>query len=235
MVFIPCSKCDSGWLINEETEEATECECLIKFQHTVEAESIILKSNLPLKIKDYEISSYIGNDEEKNLPKLQKFISSYQEKFKNIHLWVVGTNSTQKTTVSSWVGKEIARKGNTVYYTTMQQLVQNLWSFSFDEKLIPLVSAYNESDLLIIDEAFDETKVNLWKSGAQLPCLDSFLRTRLESLRKSTIFVSNIQINDIPEKFGFSMRELINRNCHPLEFKDSINLKNDFDVEDLWK
>jgi hypothetical protein len=233
--FRNCGKCNNGWLISGD--DAEKCECLIKFQEDEQNKNIVANCNLPKDIENYSIEKYIGSDEEGNIPKLKIFIDKFEEKFRSIHLYCFGINATQKTTCISWLGREIAKKGNIVNYLTMQELTRFLCSEQFNEELSCLVEKYNDSDLLILDESFDKSKVSIWKSGHQLPFLDEFLRKRLERNKKSTIFISNVKIEDISLDFGLSLKSLIERNCKNtcLEFKDNVSLKNDFDIKKLWE
>jgi len=87
--------------------------------------------------------------------------------------------------------------------------------------------------MLIVDDAFDPKKITLYKSGYQLPFLDTFFRRRIEGLKKAICFTSNVPISEIGGTFGQSIQALIKRSApDPMEFSDEIN---DFDVEDLWK
>jgi DNA replication protein DnaC len=235
--FVCCRECINGYIFSEDREEAKKCTCLIKWQEKIENESIINNSNLPVQITNYSIENYIGPDNNKNISKLKKFIDEFETKYKSIHLYAFGKNSVQKTTVLSWVGKELAKNGFTVYYSLMNELIKDLVNFQFKPELEDKIERYNNVDCLILDESFDINKVNLYKSGYQLSFLDEFLRNRLERNKKSTIFISNINYNEINESFGISLSELIKRNCSSsnLIFEDSINLQNNFNVEELWK
>lgn len=233
--FINCRKCSNGWILNKETEEATKCQCLITYENKIANEIYIQKSNLSENIKDYDISMYIGNDENKNIDKLKQYINDFKETFKTVNLYIQGANSTQKSTVCSWLGKEICKKGFNVYYCLMNNLIKDLCNEQFDEKLKEKIDKYNDTDLLIVDESFDKMKNLIYKSQYQISFLDQFLRNRIENNNKATIFISNIEIGKIDDIFGISIKELIRRSCYQLEFKDNVNIKNDFLVKDLWK
>lgn len=233
--FCSCRKCQNGWVINED--EAEKCVCLKKYQEEVENELLVETSNLPQQIKDYSIDKYIGADELKNLPKLDKYVKEFKEKYSKVHLFIYGSNSTQKTTVMSWVAREIAKEGSSVHYCLMNEIVKDLMNEQFDEKVKIKIDKYYESNLLLIDEAFDLKKLQLYASGYQISFIDEFLRTRLERHKKSTIFISNVEIEDIDIKFGTSIIELVKRNCSrsTFVFKDKVSIVNDFDPKnDLW-
>jgi DNA replication protein DnaC len=235
-IFRSCRKCKKGWIIDEEN--AQKCLCLIEWQNKVENEIIINNTNLPISIKDYNIKDYIGPDNNGNLIKLKKYIAEFGLKFKQVHLYISGANSSQKTTVVGWLGKEIAKLNHTVLYCTMNEMIKDLIAVERNSELEEKIIRYKESDLLIVDEAFDLTKLVLYQSGYQLSFIDTFLRERLERNKKSTIFISNVYLDLIDLKFGKSLIELIRRNCESSKmmiFEDSINLRNSFEIKDLWK
>jgi len=234
MDFIPCEKCNNGWII--ENDEALKCSCLQDYQNKIRDSFLIENCNLPKSINNYSIRSYIGPDINQNISKLIKYIEEFENKFKEISLYVFGSNATQKTTVLSWCGLEIAKKGFSVLYITMQNLIKDLCNEQYKEELNEIIEKYNSMDLLILDESWDKQKLTLYRSGYQLPFIDDFLRKRIEKNKKATIFISNISIKDMHDDFGLSLKSLIERNCRntQLEFLDNINLKNNFEVKDMW-
>ena len=197
------------------------------------------KSNLPFYINDYDINTYIGKDVNKNIYKINKFIQNFSNKFIHIHIYIYGPNSTQKTTIASYVGRELLKKGYLVKFILMNNLIKFLQDYMFERENEELSKEYKcilNSDYLIIDDSFDPKKVTVYKSGYQIPFLDSFLRERLEILNKSTCFTSNIQVDNIQEDiYSISIKQLMKRNVQELFFNENINLKDDFEINDLWK
>jgi DNA replication protein DnaC len=235
--FRACTKCDHGWILNEKTEEVEKCPCLKKYQDLLESENLFNSANLPVLPENYSLStSYIGPDKNENLKKLEIFVRQFDSKFNSISLYVVGTNGVQKTTVITAVGRQLMLSGFSVKYVLMNELIKLLTNEQYLEENQLKVKEYKECDLLIIDEVFDKQKVTLYKSNYQIPYLDEFLRIRVEKERKSTIFISNVKIEDIHNDFGTSLKSLMERNCKQstLVFEDSINLRNSFEVKDLW-
>lgn len=234
--IIYCRKCKNGWIFNNETEEVTKCLCLIKYQESIEKDSIIKNSNLPINTLSYDINSYIGPDKNNNIDKLKKYVNEFDEKFRHISLYISGNNSTQKTSVVSWVGLQLALKGFSVNYCLMNELVKDLSNLQFNDELNKKVDKYKSVDILIIDESMDLEKVTLYKSNYQIPFLNEFIKERIERNKKATIFISNVYLKEIDNIFGKSLKTMMERSCNELIFEDNINLiKNEFEVNDLWK
>lgn len=235
--FISCGKCQNGWIVDNNNEEVLKCECLKTYQNNIHLDFIQRESNLPILPNSYDITKYIGNDKAKNIDKLNKYINEFSNKFKHVHLYVYGSNSTQKTTVINWVAREIIKHGFSVKYILMNELTKILTKEQYEENIEEIIRSYYNYDLVILDESFDKKKLTLYRSGYQLPFIDQFLRNRLEKYRKSTIFISNVSPQNIHDDFGSSLKKLIERNCSnsSLEFIDNVNIKDNFNTEDLWK
>lgn len=192
---------------------------------------------------DYTWDSYIGTKSIKSVEKLKRY-SSETEKFKDKSLYVYGKNSTQKTSMCKVLGKELIRNGKTVKYILMQDLIDILCDCTdFNEE-----TAHNASmermrllnvDYLIIDECFDRTKVMVYKSGFQIPYLDTFLRKRLEENRKPIVFISNVEPSRIEDSgYGASINALVKRNTTGavLEFLDDFyDSSNEYAIRDIFE
>ena len=121
-------------------------------------------------------------------------------------------------------------KTHKVQYILMNNLIttiiENTGPFNNEEepKSFALYERCKECDLLIIDESFDKSKVTLYKSGYQIPFLDSFLRERLEVNNKNTMFISNTYPSQIAGAgYEKSLQDLVERNTKStfLEFYDN--------------
>lgn len=193
------------------------------------------KSGLSDFMLNYNINNYCGPDEQGNLKKVNKYINEFDDKYKSVHLCFFGSKTgVQKTTIASYIGRELLKKGKKVQFTLMNNLI----------KLLTEISSYKEDkekndkyqnilncDFLIIDDCFDPKKVTMYKSGYQLPFLDSFLRERLEVVRKATCFTSNFSPGDIDENvFGQYIKDVVIRNVVSLFFRDNITI----DVKNLF-
>jgi DNA replication protein DnaC len=154
-------------------------------------------------------------------PKLQKYVDNFKTHYYNRNLYFWSTkNATQKTTTASIIAKELILQGLSVSFILFSDLATTLMKENFHEEVADSVQRLLKSDLLILDDAFDPSKVTLYKSGYQIPLLDSFLRERLEQHQKATIFTANVSPTGIIEdKFGKSLCNLIQRSVVGLEFR----------------
>jgi len=238
--FEPCGKCHNGWKFRHDKngeEIAIKCSCLENYQKEQLTNVALKKANISTKVTDFSLKEdYIGNDDNGNIPKLIKYIDEFEERFSKVSLYLWSEqNSTQKTTVASIIGKELILKKYKVKLILMDTLIKLLQDASFDKEKEILLEQYSKADLLIIDDCFDKAKMTVYKSGYQFAFIDSFLRNRLEVVTKATIFTSNVCPTTISKSFNISIEKLINRNVYPMEFKDSIELKNDFNPENIWE
>ncbi len=224
-------------LVHEDGEESyRETKEWKEYKQEKRIKVLIESSNIPPHSLSLGLDDYIGEDRKK-IDKLKIFIDKFEKKFHKIHLYFWSLeNGTQKTTIASIVGKELLKKGFSVQFILMNQLINLLSEEKFNPEHTDILSPIRQTDFLIIDDSFDRKKSTIYKSGFQLPFLDQFLRTRLELDRKSTCFTSNISIDLIDESlFGSSMKQLIKRSIiDPLHFGSSYELRNNFNPEDLW-
>lgn len=238
--FESCGKCNDGWKYRVDKngeENAIKCSCLTQYQKKESIRIKLEKANISTKALDFNLDeTYIGPDVDGNIKKIKKYIEQFKEKYSKISLYFWSEeNSTQKTTVASIIGKELIIKGLKVRLILMDTLIKLLQDSSFDKDKEALLLDYSTADLLIIDDCFDKAKMTVYKSGYQFAFIDSFLRHRMEVATKATIFTSNVNQSSIGQAFNISIEKLVKRNTYAMEFKDSIELKNDFNPEDIWE
>lgn len=211
-----------------------------RYRKAVELEFKLKKSGIPSFIINYNIKDdYIGNKESDSYKKSLYYVDNFS-KFKDKVLYFYGHRGTQKTTVAYWIAKELTIKGVNVKYTTMKRLIDKLANVQFNKELEWELSEHANSDLLIIDRAFDKDQVTVYKSGYQLAFLDSFLRERIENRCNATIIISNNSIDEISlNKFNPDLEDLVRRYTESIgtviEFKDHYTEKDNFEIEDLWE
>jgi len=235
--FAPCGECADGYIY--ETEETVKkCNCLLNYQKRQRLRLSLHKANIPHDtIIDYNIRHYIKGQSYDNVKKLKFYVDNFIESFSDKQLYMWGKPGTQKTTLSFWIGKELIKRGCSVYYILMNDLVKDLQREGFEETTD--LSKYYNVDCLIIDRAFVGDQVTLYKSGYQIPFLDNFLRKRIDQLQKAIIFISNADVDSISiNGFGEDIQDLIIRKTKPygsvFEFKDHYTLKDDFNTINLW-
>lgn len=227
-----------------ERYEEIEGEDGIELVETDEWRSYQLSQQVKTRIRlanlDEPDREYRGPDRLKNLPKIERYVESFIDpepavnaRFRRagLYLWS-RQNGTQKSTVAKRIGRGVIRAGLSAHMLLMSDLLVALTKKDFDDADPWLLEVVDAVDLLIIDDAFDPKKVTVYKSGYQLPYLDTFLRRRIEANKRAIIFTSNIPIDEIGGTFGPSIQALVRRSTAPLEFSDGID---DFDISDLWR
>lgn len=196
----------------------------------------------------YNENSYVGQKSSHEVSKLKKYIDNFVEKdprFMSTVLYMYGPHGTQKTHLAQWIGLSLLNYNFKVQYTLMQTLITSLSpefnnSKEQDEDKQSLADSLLNADCLIIDESFQAEKVTLYKSKYQLPFLETFLRTRIDILQKSTIFISNVKPSEIDANgFEKSLESFVQRNTVAkktlLTFEDVYDeLQNQFDVEGIF-
>lgn len=179
-----------------------------------------LKStNLSNEVLEYKWEDYIGNISKANIDKLKKVLDFLNSEnkffFKNAIYYFYGPNGTQKTHTSKTFALELLKKGFSVYFTSMQNLLRDLTDLDSnndeESEVFNRISLAKEADFLFLDESFDKSKVTMFKSGFQLPFLDSFIRDKIQE-GKAIIFISNINYTNIEEFAGKSIFDFIYRN-----------------------
>lgn len=199
-----------------------ECKCHKEWREAKELSAKLKKANIT---PDYTFDDYKGTNSLQDLEAL-KSIAKKADFFshkKMVYLW--GPNGTQKTSMVQALGKELIKQNYKVQYLLMQDLINTLMpDFSADdEEKKRIAKKLQDNDFLIIDEAFDKTKVTLYNSGFQIPFLDSFLRTYFDTNKGSIIFVSNKKPEEIAQQgFGESLQNFVQRNTRTslLMFED---------------
>jgi DNA replication protein DnaC len=222
--FVPCRKCNQpvgsripiGFYEDTETRNGQtytvirECEHHKKWYDDNMISHQYKEAGFQEKLFGYDLSSYLGEKSRSNLDRLRNFTNVF-DKAKDAILYFQGPNSCQKTTVAHWVGAEIMRRHYSVAYFAMKKLMDVLWNSQREDDLKSQIEEWQKKDYLIIDEAFDKTKLILWSSGVQLGLLDDFIRTRVHNGR-GILFVSNKRIEDIvKEGFSESIKSLLER------------------------
>lgn len=239
--FMPCRRCASdekssrpeGYLyvsLLNGQQGLQECNCHRQWREKAELLHRAKKASLwydDISLRYLPSQNYVGKNSYCNVQKLYDFLANLDNiKYRSASLYLYGPYGTQKTTLSQWLGRSILLKGYSVRYVTMQQLISELSSaFDSDEAKQRNVENLLSVDFLIIDEAFTKSKVVLYKSGYQLPFLETFLKERMDLRKKSCIFVSNTFVRDIASQgFGESIQNFIDRSITSkktdLEFLD---------------
>lgn len=238
--FTSCGLCIDGFL--EKGGVAQRCDCRRRYEedtrllfHLYEANLITQSSSLEqaLRVRDYNLDLYRGPDEQENIPKIKKFLDQFDTRYSHIHLYFQGTYGTQKTTLARYMGKELVLRGKSVYYTFLNDLMRIICNDRDEEKLA-LSDKILNCDFLILDEV-EEKKLVLYKESQwQMRHYLSWIKQRLEGIRKSTLFISNTDITNIGPSYDGAVKDLLQRETTETtlifediyaKVRDKINLK----------
>ena len=230
--FIPCRKCSNkpgpkpGFIYSEKNNYSIiiECPCHISWR---KAQELQFKMESSLINPDYSFDDYKGTKSLTEFEAFKYFGLNYNKyNYKTmVYLW--GKNGCQKTSMAQALGKLLLENNFSVQYTLMNTLLNNLVTDFNEETSLAknnFIKRCLDVDLLIIDEAFDPKKVTMYKSGYQIPFLDTFIRNRFEIHKKSILFISNVSPSSISkDDFGTSLQNLIERNTREscIEFRDN--------------
>lgn len=216
--FNPCDKCKNsirpGYILkkNEEGYEVfVECDCHKKWKKETLLEVKCRESGISTI---HYFSDYLGKKSSRELGYIKDIANNFN-KYRNKVMYLYGKNGTQKTSTSLALGRELIDKGWSVYYIGMNDLINLLVKVnSFDENTeqdLFILDKIKDCDLLILDESFDSEKVTIFKSGYQIPFLDTFLKNRFDRDGKAILFVSNILPTCI-SGYGESLKDWVIRN-----------------------
>lgn len=220
--FYKCNKCDkNGFVIKNGI--ATLCDCRKTYEMELKSSDILLKSGLLTenstyegfkKLINYSFDDYKGKDENGNIKRIKKYVDEFDRSdkpFKNMHFYIWGEQGTQKSYTLRTMLVNLACKGKSVYYTFLKNLISLIIESDRDENAKSKLNYIMNVDVLVIDE-FEEKRANLWTSGYKENTLITWLKDRLEVIRKSTFFISNDSIETMKQsKFGELYGDLLDR------------------------
>ena len=231
-----CNKCDSnGFIVGESS--AVKCKCRKQYEYELSASNILLQSGLLTenstyedfkKLINYSFDDYKGKDENENIKRIKKYVDEFERSdkpFKNMHFYIWGEQGTQKSYTLKGMLAKLACKGKSVYYTFLKNLISLIIESDRDENAKSKLNYIMNVDVLVIDE-FEEKRANLWASGYKENTLITWLKERLEVVRKSTWFISNDSMEEQKEsKFGELFGDMLDRETKfgRFEFKDKYS------------
>jgi len=243
--FESCGVCDSkGFLVKNNT--STKCVCKVNFDNKIHLlakllEANVLSENSSQEAVDFVLSltsdSYKGKDENGNLRKIELFVKNFEKKYTSLNMFFSGSPGTQKTTVAKYIIKALSLKDVKCYYILANDLIELIIESSRDEEKRKTVHLIMSVDFLIIDEC-SEDKIITFQSGWQRKHLFPWLKFRLESLKKSTLFISNQTIDNLGKYFEGAIQDLISREVpdHTMIFEDNyIQHRGKLDLSSIWE
>ncbi len=219
--FKPCEKCANkenlfkeGFLQSVDSNNnlvVRECDCHRQWRGYNQILTKFKKCGGNPLLFNLEFSDY----KEPIPDRFSKFAKQYfsnlsNPKIKSSFVWFYGDNGTQKTTMGNLFLKRLLINRVSSSFILMNSLAKLLMNAERDEVARKELEILSSKEVLIIDESFDISKMSLYKSGWQIPFLDTFLRERIAE-GKGVIFISNVDVPDIDDRFGKSLKDLITR------------------------
>jgi len=189
------------------------------------------ESNIPSDYWDLDFNSFKWEKSLDSVNKCEAYAKNIRHPdFKNISLYLYGTNSSGKTTIACSIGKNLIKQGLNVQYVQSGDLIAFLLKtsgYSSDSDSISRLSKLNSADIVIIDDAFDKNKSIMWSKEDSkaliISAWDLYFRSALSNGVRF-IISSNIEMGQFGLDYGKSLFELIDRNFVFLTFFDEIKI-----------
>lgn len=217
-IFSSCGECDTfGFRVSEGI--AVKCPCKVEYEKRILVIKGLLYANVITSdsskewistIEKLSFESYKGPDNAKNLDKIKKFVKNFRSRYNSLNMFFTGIPGTQKTTMAKVIIKELVKEKLNCYYILANDLIQMIIDSSRDEEKKDRLKEIMIMDFLVIDE-FDEEKIITYASGWQRKNLFPWIKYRLETIKKSTLFISNNDISNIGKYFEEAIQDLIER------------------------
>jgi hypothetical protein len=221
-IYVQCSKCKDKpgpmgqpgfyYVDNGAYVGVKECEC---HKQWLKENKILIgayKNNIWVDAvsQTYNIlTSYKGEKSYKEIIKIMNYLNDFPDdpSLRKTCLYFYGIDQTQKTTVAQAIGLNLFRKGFNAFYTTMKDFSSMVCKPYPREEEIQEIQAYmkkvENSDLFIIDNAFDRNAAPVYDSGTQSPYIEAFFRDRIDNKGRGVLFVSRVKPEEI-RKNGYS-------------------------------
>jgi DNA replication protein DnaC len=197
----PLGVCDgSGFLIDEQTNTASDCEC--RAGRIAAARTRSLEGRIPRRYRGVSFErppiSDLGRVAPEQLQKVRRYARSVEEELDaGRGLWIVGDVGTGKTSLAMLVSKCALDAGRSVAIYSLPRLL-NLLRESLESPggLIDLLDRLAAVDLLHVDDLGAENQTD-WV----LEQLYSIVNARYESER-AIVTTSNLMPEELSERLG---------------------------------
>lgn len=252
MVFnfkdVKCKECDeNGFVVNPFSFEVEKCKCRIKYENDLRTFDVLKNSGLLLptstlndfnEINSYSFDKYVGADENKNIDRLKMYVDKFEDEnkpFSKMSFYIHGGQGCQKSYTIKGVLSLLAKKGHSVYYILAKDLVDMIIKSDRDEEIKNKLDYILTVDCLCIEE-LNAKRMALWNSGFKQEVLVSWLKTRLEVVKKSTFIITNDTIEEFKQsELGELLGDLVERECRFGTFEFTDNYGANLSKEDFKK
>lgn len=202
-----CPKCSDTGYNNSEF-----CDCMKKLIEEFMAEEVNRNSNIELSDFDsFDLKYYTGEDYF-TMQKIFGFTKNYAEKFtlNSENILMSGSTGLGKTHLSLAVANKVMRRGFNVIYDSALNVMYNVDKERYNEG--DTLKAIMNADLLILDDlgAEQETK-------SSVSTVYNIINTRI-ARRKPTVISTNLESNEISQRYGARVRSRLIGNYRQLHF-----------------
>lgn len=202
-----CPKCSDTGYNNSEF-----CDCMKKLIEEFMAEEVNRNSNIELSDFDsFDLKYYTGEDYF-TMQKIFGFTKNYAEKFtlNSENILMSGSTGLGKTHLSLAVANKVMGRGFNVIYDSALNVMYNVDKERYNEG--DTLKAIMNADLLILDDlgAEQETK-------SSVSTVYNIINTRI-ARRKPTVISTNLESNEISQRYGARVRSRLIGNYRQLHF-----------------
>lgn len=174
------------------------CDCLKKLLGKLAADELNKNAQLELSsFSSFKLSYYSGNDYftmEKIYNYARKYAQEFSEDSESVLMF--GKTGLGKTHLSLAIADEVLKKGYTVIYDSVINILRNIekehFSYEHSSDMIDMVM---DADLLILDDLGTEYETKFYNST-----IYNIINTRLNS-RKPTIISTNMDFRKLKERY----------------------------------
>ena len=209
-IHYACSKCnDTGY------SDSGYCECLRKLFGQFAAERINKNTHLNLCSFDTFNMSYYQGEAYAMMIKIYNYTQNYAYNFStnSPSIFMFGGTGLGKTHLSLSIANEVIKKGNTVIYDSVINILQNIEKEHFSyEHSDEMINNMLNTELLILDDLGTEYRTQFYTST-----IYNIINTRLNR-RLPTIISTNLDYYGIRERYDDRVASRIITNYTVLQF-----------------
>ena len=202
-----CPKCSDTGYNNSEF-----CECMKKIIGELMSEEVNQNSNIELSDFDSFDLKYYTGENYFTMQKIFGFTKNYAENFTldSENILMSGSTGLGKTHLSLAVANKVMGKGFNVVYDSALNVIYNTDKERYNEG--DTLQVILDADLLILDDLGTEHETK-----SSVSTVYNIINTRLVK-RKPTVISTNLESNEISQRYGARVRSRLIGNYRQLHF-----------------